>query len=322
MRKQLIQILFFLLILEIQVSGQEISYRPGYQTIMMTNPAFTGSEGNGTLRISYFNFFPGNNIKLHSVFFSYDTFLPVIHGGAGFYVSDNYLGGIINDLRGGFAYAYHLRAEKNFFINVGLAASFYHRGFNLNNVILPDQIDPLNGVFQPSGEIISNPGQTVIDLSTGFLFITDKIYGGLSINHLAEPDISGSGLSVEKLRRKLTIDIAGSFDLNKNYNLMVRPILSGEIQSSHYNTEAGVAIESNTLSVNGILLGNSSGGVDIQTGFSLRKGIIIVFYNYRFNVASKNKLLPVSLLHNTGFVINLNNVDKRKIIKTINFPKL
>ncbi len=51
---------------------------PGFQIIMMNNPAFSGSEGDGILRLSYLNFYPGNNYNLHSVYFSYDSYFPGI----------------------------------------------------------------------------------------------------------------------------------------------------------------------------------------------------------------------------------------------------
>jgi type IX secretion system PorP/SprF family membrane protein len=322
MIKKISQILLFILILDAQVSGQETSYSPGYQTITMSNPAFTGSEGDGMLRLSYFNYYPGNNLDLHSVFLSYDTYMPVIHGGTGFSISNDYLGGIVNDLRGGLSYAYHLQAGEITFINVGLAASFYHRGFYPGNIKLPDQIDPIYGFVLPSGEIISDPGNTVFDISTGFLFIRGRIYGGFSVNHLAEPDLSGSGSLYEKVKRKFSIQIAGNFDLNKNFKLAARPLLSIEIQNNHFIGGIGGSIESNAFSVNAVLIGNNTGSADIQTGISIKKGIFFVFYNYRFNIVSGNTLMPLSLLHQTGIVVSLNNVDKRKIVKTINFPKL
>jgi hypothetical protein len=69
-------------------------------------------------------------------------------------------------------------------------------------------------------------------------------------------------------------------------------------------------------------MGDNGKNLNIQTGFSFRAGRITGFYNYRFNVASGNKLLPISLLHQTGLAFSLNNVEKRNTIKTINFPKL
>ena len=62
--------------------------------------------------------------------------------------------------------------------------------------------------------------------------------------------------------------------------------------------------------------------VNIQAGFSLKFSVVSVFYNYQFNAISGNSMLPFSLQHQVGIAFSLNNVDKRKTIKTINFPKM
>ena len=322
MNGQLNLIFLLLIFSSASLISQETDYGPGYQTIMMKNPAVTGSEGKGILRLSYLNFYPGNHYNLHSVYFSYDSYFPVIHGGIGFYLSDDYLGGIINDLKGGFSYAYFLQAGKNFFINAGLSASVYHRGFNFRRAILPDQIDPLGGISLPSAEILSNSSRTLFDIGTGFLFIYGRLYGGFSINHLAEPDLTGTESSNDRLKRKLLLHMAGDFDLSKRYNLRIRPVMLAELQKKYVSGGAGVVVESNYLSINTIFLANNNENMDIQTGFSVNSGRLKVFYNYRFSVFSGNKLMPLSLLHQTGINFGLNNVEKRYTVKTIKFPEM
>ena len=316
--------LLFILLIVIPVScfGQETDPGPGYQMIMMNNPALSGSEGTGTLRLSYLNFYPGNNYNLHSVYCSYDSYFPKLHGGAGFYLSDDYLGGIVNDFRGGLSYSYFLQAGKDLFINAGLSASAYHRGYNFDNAVLPDQIDPLGGVSLPSSEILATQGRTVFDMGAGFLFISGKIFGGFSINHLTEPDLSISGSSNERLKRKLLLHLAGDFDLNEVQSLKARPLAFLILQGGFLSAGAGVVIESNHLAVNAIMLGDNGSNMNMQTGFSFKSGKVSIYYNYRFNIVSGNILMPLSLLHQTGLAFSLNNVEKRNIIKTINFPKL
>jgi type IX secretion system PorP/SprF family membrane protein len=302
--------------------SQDIDPGPGYQMVMMNNPAFSGIEGDGMLRLSYTNFLPGNNYNLHSVYLSYDSYFPVLHGGAGIYLYDEYLGGIVNNIRGGFSYAYFLQAGEDLFINAGLSGSVYHRGLNFGGAILPDQIDPLGGVSLPSGEVLSASGQTGFDIGAGFVFITRKIAGGFSVNHLAEPDFSSSGFPDEKLRRKYLLHLAGDYNISKNTNLNIRPLGYAGLQGELFYAGIGAVIESNHLSVNVIFLGDNEKQKDIQAGFTFGTGNIRFFYNYRFNIASENKLMPLSLFHQTGIAIGLNSVDKRNIIKTINLPKL
>jgi hypothetical protein len=94
------------------------------------------------------------------------------------------------------------------------------------------------------------------------------------------------------------------------------------LQKGFLSAGAGAVLENNLLSVNALFLSDNVRNINIQTGFSIKAGRICIFYNYRFNVASKNTFMPLSLLHQAGLVLSLYNVDKRNLIKTINFPKM
>ena len=177
MLKKLIRIFILIVFGNIHCFGQSNEPGPGYQMLLKDNPAVSGSKGDGVLRLSYLNFYPGNNYNLHSVYLSYDSYFPSLHGGAGFYLTDDYLGGIVNDFKGGLSYSYFLQATKDLFINAGLSASVYHRGYSFEKAVLPDQIDPLGGVSIPSSEILANSGHTVFDIGAGFVFISGKLNG-------------------------------------------------------------------------------------------------------------------------------------------------
>ncbi len=319
---RLIFILFLTVGLSLFCKGQDSESGPGYQLILMNNPALSGSEGDGVIRLSYHNYYPGNNYNLHSVYFSYDSYVPSLHGGVGVYVSDDYMGGIANEMKGGISYSYFLQAGKDLFINAGLSASVFHRGLNFNGAILPDQIDPLGGVVYPTADILTNSGKSVFDIGAGFLIITGRLTGGLSVSHLAEPDLTFNKSTEEVLKRKLLLHVAYDINLNKSNNLKLRPLGYLVMQGGYVSAGAGTVLESNYLSVNALLLDDNWNNINMQTGFSIKAGRMSVHYNYRFNISSGNNMMPFSLLHQTGLAFSLNNVDKRKTIKTINFPKL
>jgi len=310
------------LIISLNISGQEYSSGPDYQMTLLSNPGLTGAEGDGYIRLSYMNHYPGNNYDLHSVHLSYDGYFPALHGGAGFFLSNDYMGGIVNNLRSGFSYAYFFQAGKNLFIAAGLSASLYHRGYNFGGAVLPDQIDPLGGSTIPSGEILSERGRNVLDLGTGFLFMTEKLLWGISVCHLTEPDIGSAEASESKLNRRLLLHFAGDFNISKEKNLKIRPLAVFDLREGFMSTGAGAVLESKYLSVSSLFLTDNKKNFDLQPGFSVSVGSLVLFYNYRFNIASGNNLLPFSLLHRTGIALSLNNFDKRKSVKTINFPKL
>ena len=121
---------------------------------------------------------------------------------------------------------------------------------------------------------LSNSGRTVFDIGAGFLFISGKFSGGFSINHLAEPDLSDSRISDEKLKRKLLVHLSGNFILSKTQNLKIRPLGFLELQGGFLSGGIGTVLESNYLSVNAILLDDNGKNLNIQTGFSFKAGKI------------------------------------------------
>lgn len=268
------------------------------------------------------NLYPGNAYNLHSAYLSYDGYFPSLHGGAGIYISNDYLGGIVNDIKGGLSYTYFLQAGRDLYFSSGLSASFYHRGYSLAGAILPDQIDPLRGAVLPPGEILTQQGRTIFDLSTGFMFFTGRFFGGLSVNHLAKPELFESDFSDSKLNRTLFAHITADFNLDREKNLKIRSLGMFSIEKDYFSGAAGIVLESNYLAVSLLLYGDKMKNFDSQAGFSVNAGRFILYYNYLFNVITEENMLPFSLSHHTGIAFRLNNVDKRKAIKTINFPKL
>lgn len=322
MIKQLRGIIILIFIIHGIINGQFPDPGPDYQMTMLNNPGLTGSEGDGYIRLSYMNYYPGQGYDLFSGSISYDGYFPALHGGAGLYISNDYMGGIINDLQGGFSYAYYFQAGRGLFISAGLSASLYHRGYNFQGSVLPDQIDPVGGVIFPTGETLTSEAENVLDLGTGLLFITERFFWGISVSHLTEPDIFHSDGAEGRLGRKLLVHAAGDFEISRERDLKIRPMGEFGILKGYFSAGAGAVIESKYLSASMLLFGNSEKNFDLQSGFALGIGSIEIFYNYRFNLASGNNFLPLSLFHQTGITLGLNNVEKRRLIKTINYPNL
>ena len=315
-------IVFLFLIYPAVVYSQDTDAVPSYQVLLMNNPALSGSEGEGVLRISYLNFYPGNGYNLHSMYLSYDSYFQALHGGAAVWLSEDYLGGSVNNTRGGLSYSYFMQAGEDLFINAGLSAAVFHRGFNFSSSVLPDQIDPLGGVAYPSAEVLGNTGRTVFDLNTG-ITVTGRYYsGGLAVAHLAEPDISDPGADRELIKRKVLVHLCGDFAFPGSTRFRLRPLGFMSRQDRFVVAGGGISLESENIGVSVMGMDDEAGKLDMQAGFSFKAGIIRFSYAYRLNIISGNDLLPVSLLHQAGLAFSLNDVNKRNSIKTIKFPKL
>jgi type IX secretion system PorP/SprF family membrane protein len=321
MLKRRLFILFSFLLTALSSLSQEVAYGPGYRTILAFNPAFSGAGGTAVLNLSYLNFYPGNNFDLHTFYASFDSYYETLHGGIGAWISNDYNGGILNDTRGGISYAYSLQAGEDLFINAGLSAALFHRGMNFSGAVLPDMIDPVRGVSMPSGENLVPSTVTVFDVGAGFLLMYRNFFSGFSVNHLSQPDIS-AGSGIQRLRRKAYLNAAIRIPLNESRNFNLIPASFVEFSTNSISAGAGASFESNILALNALLLTPGSGNLDAQAGFSVKTGKLGIFYSYRFNILSGNRLTPFSLLHNTGISIGLNSVDKRKGSKTITLPEL
>jgi len=319
-RERYILLLLVLACLCFRAECQETSYFPGCQSYITVNPAFAGSGGDGALKISYMNFYLGNHYNFHTGYLSYDSYFDALHGGAGFYITNDYLGGIINDLRGGLSYSYFLQAGREFFINAGLSASFYHRGYNFRDAVFPDQIDAMGNISLPSSEILENGNATAFDAGTGFVFIYRNMTGSFSVSHLTRPGLGISGSGKERFDRKYSLSILGDFFIGKEKGLLLRPMAFFEWQGDFLAAAAGADLSENTLSGHLVFLYNNNKNLNLQTGFSFRKEKLTFFYNYRFNVSSHNTFMPFSLMHQTGIILSLNKVEKRLKFRTINLP--
>jgi len=309
-----------LLLLPVSGLSQETDHGFGYQSLAVNNPSVAGVEEYGTFRLSYINHYPGQNYNFHSVYFSYDSYFQSVHGGASVFLTNDYLGGIVNDLRGGVAYSYHLQAGRELYINAGLSASFFHRGFNFSDALFPDQIDMMGSASLPTSENLSDQNRTIFDVGSGFMLMYRNYSGGLAITHLAQPDLNNDGEPVERLKRKYFFHIKGDFELGKRSGMEIEPLLFAAVQGDYFGAGAGASAGNQVVAANVLLMLKNSGNTDIQAGFSFRKENLAFFYNYRFNLLSGNSLLPFSLAHQTGLTYRLNKVEKRLKYGTIKLP--
>lgn len=312
----------FLFLICFSAGGQDNEAYSFYYNPVQSNPALAGSQDMGMLRLNYRDYYPGRGLDLHSVFLSYDTFLEPVHGGVGIYISDNILGPLINELRTGAAYSYHLRATKDIYINAGFMASLINRSVKTGNIILPDQVDPLTGIISPSAETISGISKTVFDAGVGFLVSYRNYHAGFTINHLFRPYLNANNDPGSRLGRRYSVHGAAAFG-SENNKFRVEPAFFLSAQEQLILLSAGASVLYNGLSINVLpFYAISYDFAFLQTGISYDTGKMEFAYNYNFNPFSSDKIRPFTISNQISVIISLNNVEKRDIIKAIKYPKL
>ena len=288
---------------------------------MMYNPAFTGSSGEGIMRISCYSFLPGAGFGLQSVYASYDDYSRILHGGAGLWLADDMLGEVMNDLRGGISYAYHLKAGKNLYFNAGLTASVAHRGINRGAVTFPGDFDPFGGFVSLPGETVTDAGSTLFDLGTGIAFSSGPWYGGFSVMHLAQPYLDENHQGYNRLMRLYTFN-AGRVITSDRSDLEIRPSASLMLQDSNIITYLGASASFREL-VFGLA------GWYIRDGFSALEpsagwdsGSTKITISYSYNLSGNDSVFPATAVVKAALSVSLNKVEKRRVIHVIKLPVL
>ncbi len=293
-----------------------------YISRIISNPAFTGASPTGDIRLIYRDFYPGNDFNIGSLYFSYDSFIKRIHGGAGLYVQENRMGNILNDLRAGVTYSYHLRAGRDLYVNAGFMASVIHRNIDVSQIVFSDQIDPFLGVVLPTNEVIDFSSRSLFDAGIGFLVIYKDYHAGLSVNHLAKPDLTGSGTSGSKLQRRFTFHASGIFKIDGS-DLSLTPLADINLQNRFLWGSAGIVTGYKLFNISAIMHYSEAEGINsLQAGLFVESGRIGVGYNYYFNPFVFSKQVPLQQSNTVTIIIGLNFVEKRGDTKAINYPKL
>ncbi len=304
------------------IYAQDIGGDMVYSVNLMSNPAYSGARGHGTLKILYRDYFPGNKLSMGSVYVSYDTYLEPVQGGIGFYLSENKLGDILNDMRLGTSYSYHMRAGRDLYINAGFVASLIYRSYNLDNAVFPDQIDPVLGPVLPTGEIIDLKSGILFDVGVGFLMNYRNFNSGISFNHLAKPDLVGRGEEDGRLKRRITIHADAEFETGYK-DLKILPLLFVNFQGQFLYGAAGACLNYNPLTISMLTHIDSRDGLyAIQPGLAFETGRIIISYNYFFDAFKRDTQIPVTHSNLITLSLSLNNVDNSGVMKAINYPKL
>lgn len=303
------------------VQGQDTWYGAMSGLHFMYNPAYTGAAGKPELRLSCYSFLPGNGYSLGSVYGSYNDYLPVLHGGAGLWLSGDRMGDVMNDIRAGATYAYHLRAGKDIYFSAGLTAAMVHRGIKAGSVILPEDIDPFLGYTGISSEAITSGNVTLLDLGTGITISKGSWYGGFAVMHLTQPWLSDHHLDHNRLKRLYSLNAGTSFEPGGK-DLTISPSASMHVQDGNVITYLGAELLFREIMC-GLAVWHQGKGftaAEPALGWDTGSAKIILSYSYILN--GGNTVIKGTAIVKAGLSICFNNVEKSRVVHVIKLPDL
>jgi len=301
--------------------GQDTWYGSVSGIQFMYNPAYTGAAGVPVMNVSAYTFLPGNGFGLRSVYASYDSYQPLLHGGAGLWISDDMMGEIMNDFRAGASYAYHLRAGRDLWFNAGLTASLIWRGIKAGSVIMPGDIDPFGGITAGSSEYYGSSGAVLFDLGTGVSFATGDWYGGLSIMHLTQPSVSDDNRERDRVRR-LYILTAGTTVRPGDGSFTLSPSAMVMSQGNTVTASLGTEAEYRNLFFGISLWHSFSGFTALQPSAGWGVDAVKIILSYSYIIGGGNTAFGRTAIVKAGLSLSFNNVEKSRVPHIIKLPVL
>lgn len=189
MRKLLFTLMF---LTGLKLAAQDPIFSQFYAAPLQINPAFAGSGHAPRIGAAYRNQWTGFNNAYRTYSAYYDQNLDRLNSGIGFNLEGDDAGnGILRTMRFSALYAYRLKINDDLGVKIGVEAGFQQTAIDWDQLVFPDQLDPINGpVITTSEQRPDQLSKTVFDVSSGLLLLNPRFWLGVSIKHLNAPNQS------------------------------------------------------------------------------------------------------------------------------------
>lgn len=175
--------------------GMDPVFSQFYAAPIYLNPAFAGSTACSRIALSQRLISGPENFYIAN--FSYDSYVEELYGGVGVMLTSDQSNMYMMRNSIGAMYAYHLRLTDDLELNFGVQAGYIGNYSRWNRFNFPEDGEP-----EPD-----NTWGSGVDFAAGMMLFSDAFYGGVSVHHLPEPDMSLFNDSKAPLHRKYTIHL-------------------------------------------------------------------------------------------------------------------
>ena len=210
MKKIILPIILFY---AVSASAQDPQFSQFYANPVYLNPSLSGITGSYRAILNYRQ--QWGNIGYSTSAFSMDGGIDKYSGWSIQVMNDNQMNRIISTTSFFSSLAHRINISKKWQIGMGLRLGYYQKSFNWQNLTFEDQLDPRYGAIYTTNEQIKDLKINNLDISTGFIFTSDNIVGGISLNHINRPIEEYNNDTDLNLPIKITVHAAGNL-INKD----------------------------------------------------------------------------------------------------------
>ncbi|MCK4854300.1 MAG: PorP/SprF family type IX secretion system membrane protein [Bacteroidales bacterium] len=308
------------------VMGQDPFFSQFYNSILVLNPAYSGSAHHPRVSAAYRNQIPAMGSPYVTYNAAFDMPVRTLQGGIGINIMNDAQGSTINRTSIDAIYTYFLEVSPEFVVNAGFQASYSHRFLKTGSMILPDGLDA-TGIYIGHTEPISDMNTGYPDFAVGFVVYNRIAYGGVSMHHLTKPNTSISKNYYQPLPRKLTVHGGVFLSIYERRMgreaLKLNPNLVYLHQAGFRQLNYGLSLIYNYLQA-GLWFRHSSGFSlnAFSVHFGYEHDYFRIGYSYDFNVMDPWRTMRNMGAHEVTFLLKLEYKKRQHAnFKAINCPK-
>lgn len=309
--------------------SQDPTFSQFYANQLYLSPSFAGATEEYRLSMNYRNQWPAIPGVFHTYSVSFDKALINFNSGIGVLATYDVAGsGELSTTNIGLLYSYDFNINREWHVRPGVNFKFYYLGLDLTKLLWSSSINggstPTPSIHPPAFDKVAD-----VDFATSALVYNDRIWAGLTLDHLLVPKTSFYG---EDAKVPIKFNLYGGVQIIKKTRLRtkLREVLSVamnfQTQAKFFQTDIGLYYYKDPLIFGlwyrGIPLVTSQAGDAIIGLVGIKTSQLHIGYSYDFTISnlisSSAGAHEVSLVYEfTSFTIG----SQKKRIRAIPCPE-
>ncbi|MDR2887233.1 MAG: PorP/SprF family type IX secretion system membrane protein [Bacteroidales bacterium] len=323
-------ILFFILCLPAfaKCLGQDPTFSQFYANSLYLAPSFAGATEDYRFSLNYRNQWPFAGVyNTYSV--SFDKALPNFNSGIGVLATYDVAGsGDLSTTNVGLVYSYDFNINNEWHVRPGVNFKFYYLGLDIAKLVFNSQITGSGvtpSVTPPPFDNIAD-----IDFAASAMIYNDRIWGGITLDHLLSPKVSFYGDEDESIVYK-KFNLFGGMQILRNTRLrqqlyeVMSVAVNFQKQANHYQTDMGLYYFKSPLIFGiwyrGIPFMTSQVGDAVIGLIGIKTDQLHIGYSYDFTIS--NLITSTKGAHEISLIFEFNNssLGNRRRIRAIPCPE-
>jgi len=326
--RRLSYIFIVLLVLVVNVKSQDPTFSQFYANPLYLSPSFAGATEEYRFAMNYRNQWPAIPGVFHTYSIAFDKAMPNFNSGIGVLATYDVAGsGELSTTNIGLLYSYDFNINREWHVRPGVNFKFYYLGLDIYKLVFNSQITGSGVTPSVSPPPFDNVAD--VDFSTSVLAYNDRIWGGLTLDHLLVPKTSFYG---DDSKVPVKINLYGGMQILKKTRMRVKiqEVLSVAMnfqkQAKFYQTDIGLYYYKDPLIFGlwyrGIPLVTSQAGDAIIGLVGIKTDQFHIGYSYDFTVS--NLLSATAGAHEVSLVYEFTSFSispQRRRIRAIPCPE-